>query len=431
MEQQKLYLEITNKGLIENDALTLLGGSTKRDDEDTIGFFGSGNKFALAFAMRKKLEIKIFSGAREIVIGTKEVTFKDKTFEKITVDGIEKDITTEFGPQWKHWMMIREFYSNALDEGEAHIQLTNMIMPAEDTTKFYIEADLEVQKIMSKFDNYFSFRRIPIYTSGKDKLFFANDIKMIFYRKGIRAYDSDMISVFDYDLDNVEVNESRETDSWSVRCKPAILLAKCSDSSIINSFLTDERFVDQSNNLEWNLYWNHIDPIFNDAWIEACKGRTIVPSNLRLWFSNVKNPLFVPSNLFEKLRKNFEGKGMNFPAEFIGEVAIKKQEFALEEQMIIDNALTDLNYIGYKVTKEICKAQLLNSTAPAFNFPKEPNKIFICQVPRSSEEAAKLIVIMNERWNTKATFGSLSNGELYEENLANKYIQLLKEKYTL
>ena len=42
------YLMIENKGVLDTEALVLIGASTKRDEEGKIGFFGSGNKYALA-----------------------------------------------------------------------------------------------------------------------------------------------------------------------------------------------------------------------------------------------------------------------------------------------------------------------------------------------------------------------------------------------
>jgi len=46
------YLKFKNNGEIQLEAITLLGASTKRTDNNKIGFFGSGNKFAILIAIR-------------------------------------------------------------------------------------------------------------------------------------------------------------------------------------------------------------------------------------------------------------------------------------------------------------------------------------------------------------------------------------------
>lgn len=52
------YLKISNKGLLDVEALTLLGASSKRGDNTKIGMFGSGNKFSLAYLLRNNYNIK-------------------------------------------------------------------------------------------------------------------------------------------------------------------------------------------------------------------------------------------------------------------------------------------------------------------------------------------------------------------------------------
>jgi hypothetical protein len=62
------YLLIENKGEIDVNGLILMGGSTKRDSQTSIGFFGSGNKYAIATLINKGINFKIFSGENEIKI---------------------------------------------------------------------------------------------------------------------------------------------------------------------------------------------------------------------------------------------------------------------------------------------------------------------------------------------------------------------------
>ncbi len=94
------YIKIKNIGLIEPQALYLVGASTKRNDFSKIGQFGSGNKYALAFFLRNGYEVKVFSGLNEIKIETRKETFRDHDFNVIYVNGEKSSITTEMGKDW-------------------------------------------------------------------------------------------------------------------------------------------------------------------------------------------------------------------------------------------------------------------------------------------------------------------------------------------
>lgn len=110
MEQTaKKWLLIENRGEMDVNALILMGGSTKRGDSTKIGHFGSGNKYSIALLMKKGIQFKIFSGKTEFVLTTEKVEFRDKSFDKILVNGKETSLTTDMGPQWDTWMVVREF----------------------------------------------------------------------------------------------------------------------------------------------------------------------------------------------------------------------------------------------------------------------------------------------------------------------------------
>ena len=59
-----IFIKIQNEGEIEKRAFQLIGASTKRDDESKIGFFGSGNKYAIALLLRKNIFFKVYSGKK-------------------------------------------------------------------------------------------------------------------------------------------------------------------------------------------------------------------------------------------------------------------------------------------------------------------------------------------------------------------------------
>ena len=150
------YLKISNKGLLDVEALTLLGASSKRGDNTKIGMFGSGNKFSLAYLLRNNYELRIFSGLEEIKLTTIEKTFRDKKFNVILVNDKETSITTDFGKDWNLAQAIREIYCNSIDEGEHTLEFVKDINPLEDKTHFYIKSRQEIINYISNFDDYFA-----------------------------------------------------------------------------------------------------------------------------------------------------------------------------------------------------------------------------------------------------------------------------------
>ena len=112
---------IENKGELDVSSLILLGASTKREDDSKIGFFGSGNKYAIATLIRMGVGFRIFSGNNEVVITTNDINFRGRTFKQILIDGQQTSLTTDMGPQWEEWMALREWVSNSLDEGQSNI----------------------------------------------------------------------------------------------------------------------------------------------------------------------------------------------------------------------------------------------------------------------------------------------------------------------
>lgn len=218
----KKYILIQNDGEIEQNAFELIGASTKRDDDTKIGFFGSGLKYSIAFMMRKNIDFRIFSGNKELVFGIEKDTLGNQEFERITINGKQTSYTTTMGPTWeKHWFVLREIYCNALDEGTCQmVKSTEIVNSCEGKTRIYIELVPILEEVVSNWDSYFSEDRTPlfslsgIYTSYMSTKGSYGNLSVfrktfgIVYRKGINVYENKEL-LFDYDFDNVDVNEDR------------------------------------------------------------------------------------------------------------------------------------------------------------------------------------------------------------------------------
>ena len=234
------WIKIKNKGLIQPEALHLMGGTTKTNDSSKIGQFGSGNKYALAYLIRNGYDVKIFSGLDEIVIEKKPVTFRDNDFEVLYINGEKTSITTKMGKDWEFWQSIREVFCNAIDEGEHAMDFVSNITPAEDETHFYISMSKDVSSFVNNFDNYFAYSKKVLFESKYGKILVKSGDTCNIYRKGIRCFNTNKISVFDYDLNNIEIDENRLVKySWNVDEKIWKLIFSCDNEEIIFSILNN------------------------------------------------------------------------------------------------------------------------------------------------------------------------------------------------
>jgi hypothetical protein len=230
------YLCIENKGEVDPQALTLLGASVK-DDEKSIGFFGSGNKYALASVLRIGLELRIFSGEREILIETRSQTFRNEVFSVIYVDGQPTSITTRTGPKWGICDAIREFYSNARDEGDCGRFISNYPVGAASRTRIFLEMNDTVADMLTDWNKYFlPDDAIPLDDNREGRIFPPNPSN--YFRKGVWiCEDRCSMGYFTYDFKEFDLPESRKVSSHTVSSKISEVLRWCVSEEVFSTML--------------------------------------------------------------------------------------------------------------------------------------------------------------------------------------------------
>lgn len=234
------YIRIVNKGEIDINALTLLGASSKEGDSTKIGFFGSGNKYALATFMRKGVGVRIFSGDTEFVIETEDVNFRGTGFERIVINGVRTSLTTRTGPEWELWMAVREFLCNAIDEGGYSWASCDEAVPANPgETAIYIENTGEIEIIFDNIEDILILDELPITTVsttyGAIAIYERDNGKA--YRKGICCSSRHEKSLFAYSFENISINESRVVQcDYYVQEQIASAFAACDNHVIIHAF---------------------------------------------------------------------------------------------------------------------------------------------------------------------------------------------------
>jgi len=233
------YLKFKNNGEITEEAIVLLGASTKRNQENKIGFFGSGNKFALAYLLRNGYEVSIYGGENEITVGTVEKKLGNTIFDVITINNKDTSITTEFGAKWELWQSLREIYSNALDEGSGSIELVNEIQPVKDETHYYIKMRAELIEWFGNFNNYFAENKEILFENKYGRILKKHDNKGHLFRKGISVWHTDRNSVYDYDVNEITITEDRIVKyDWQIGERIWRLIYSCTDKELIKNVLT-------------------------------------------------------------------------------------------------------------------------------------------------------------------------------------------------
>ena len=303
------YVCFSNKGEVPINAFKLLGASSKRNDNSKIGYFGTGLKYAIAVMLKQKIDFKIYSGEKEVKISTRKTKFLDDTVDVMTVNGEKTSITLDAGIDWKPWFAIREIYSNAIDEGGEMI-LGQTPTGQEGFTKIFIDADSEQLKdIFKDWGAFFTQNRDIAFRNARGSLLpkLPTVPEYIAFRKGIRVYESRKHSVFDYDLPDVEINESRvATYSWQVNERCSELLAS-SDIGCINLFLALYKNSRRSEYIEWeDSFWDFTGIYnFSDKWLEALNDKRLVPANFAGHYDITETTLILPDKLIDKLKQRF------------------------------------------------------------------------------------------------------------------------------
>jgi hypothetical protein len=229
-----MFLRIENKvsHIPDIDILCTLGESTSRGNNETIGQFGSGFIYSLALFARHGIlrDCKICLGTDVYTPFIITNTRKDSAGQKrdIAKIGLKKqnggtydlNVSTGFGEMDWHniGMGVREFISNAIDGAITYnstidsVKLEtvndNQCRAADGVIRVYIPITDDIQDYVSNIDNYF----ICL------KKAYNNDIRVLakvsrgpckVYRKGVLVGEFGEDSLFDYNIPDIYINESR------------------------------------------------------------------------------------------------------------------------------------------------------------------------------------------------------------------------------
>jgi len=250
------YLKIENVGVCPPEGFTVLGVSLADTSthEGVIGTFGSGSKHGVAVLLRNDLAPIVFAGTLKMEFSTRPQTVSDnqasKEFGRVVVKfggtdpmtGANRSSTEDLGfvlDYGKHdWqevdLALREFVSNAIDRSirekgdwsgvKVEIVDDSQVRAKRDHTRVFVPMNAEVLDFFNNLGKWFLHFSEPESLSKailpKKNRNLGDRKAAVIYRRGVRVREfesSDQESLFDYNLNDLTIDESRKASDWDVR----------------------------------------------------------------------------------------------------------------------------------------------------------------------------------------------------------------------
>lgn len=274
------FLKIENPGVCPIEGFILLGATSKRLADNnspyTVGQFGSGTKHSVNLLLRAKLYPVVFCGNHKLEFTTKPGKMKalegDTNYNRVVVKhggtdetGASVTYTEELSQTDEYgvldWnclgMAFREFVSNALDAAIAVNKQNNdgnakwpwegvkvELVPEEKVrakkghTRVFVPADNEeVIRFFANLGIWFLHFSEPesimqaILPKKAPRTLDPDCHTAVIYRRGVRVREIDQYatdSLFDYNLNDLRVDESRNVDDYQCRNAATKAMAKAS-----------------------------------------------------------------------------------------------------------------------------------------------------------------------------------------------------------
>ncbi len=296
------YLKIENPGAVPADAFTVLGVSMADQNKNpgVIGQFGSGSKHSIALLLRNELAPIVFAGTLKLEFSTRPQVVSDaqatKRFERVVVKyggtdpvtGSSRSSTEDLGfvldfgrLDWDDVAMaLREFVSNAIDRSirekgdwsgvSVEVVSESQVRAKAGFTRVFVPLTPEVLDFYNKLGRWFLHFSEPE-SLGKNILPKANrnlgDRKAaVIYRRGVRGREfesSDTESLFDYNLPDLSIDESRKASDWDVKHHAGKALANADSKTLAILF---DRLLN-SDRLAWEFGFDvySLQPSYGDG----------------------------------------------------------------------------------------------------------------------------------------------------------------------
>lgn len=261
--------------------LITMGDSSKRDDNKTIGQFGSGLKYAIALLLRNNVQFNVFIKGEAHLGGENrwytenyspyiytqfdELTEKSKDLIGFKVEreyesfhsqfvedcfsapeqseNLETGFALQLGYNWELWMALREIYSNMLDENgyftEEEVDKKNY----GTIISLTFEEDSLFSDVWNKRNNFIHEGDWEWDLFGGVQVCRNTDTWLKIYKNNILIYENkDTNSYFSYQHNSAKIDERRLiNDRYSSFSTIAYSILSCKDRSLIDLLLGEGR----------------------------------------------------------------------------------------------------------------------------------------------------------------------------------------------
>lgn len=309
----------------EFDPQAFTFGLSVKENDNPIGFFGTGLKYAIAILLRTGHTIDIVSTSSEghissYTLSAKQSHFRGQEFNMIYCNDQPLNFTTELGKNWEIWMAYRELVSNTKDEGGT-ISLKDSPATFPSTTII-----VTGEKILEAFENHSSIflDSHPLCTTSEIEVHKNNGTPFYYYR-GIRVGTNVFPAQFTYNI----IKKETLTEDRTL--------------SISDYYLADR-----------------ISQLDDKEMLEAILTSPTQTLEGRLQFSNYPKPPqeFIETALSLRDNARLNGSALSVAEHFTPEDEIQqeRQPTDLEKRKLIQ-ALSFLSKLDYHVTEQIiiCK----------------------------------------------------------------------------
>lgn len=248
------FLMIENPGVCPPEGFTVMGVSLAdtSDNDGVIGQFGSGNKHGVTLCLRKGVNPVVFCGTLRLEFFTKPQTVSDskasKDFARVcvkyggTYNGVSKSSTEDLGFVLdygkKDWddiaMALREFISNSIDrcirendnwdDVKVEVVDESKVRAKAGVTRVFLPLTEEVFEFYNNLGKWFlhfsepdAIKRGILHKRDRN---FGDRKTAVIYRRGVRVREfegNDLPSLFDYNLNDLSIDEARKASDWDVQ----------------------------------------------------------------------------------------------------------------------------------------------------------------------------------------------------------------------